>query len=307
MGVEIVNLGFTPKGRETIRRKKDAGSVPSDPLQPAPPVSRSVGLWIFNPEPHTTLAKLESAYLGALEAVDQVEGRRAEAKASGNFTDDGVRADVLAFAASDLAPKLRRHQQTVDQAQQELKERREKLVLPAPDKTDAAGQMRRLWRLDKLRALSDQERNSYIAKNLDKLHPELVQAVLEMPEYSGLLDADLDQIRERAFRASHGATLDELNELDRGIALADRAVRMAREEVAIEAGVDLAKFDTTAAPFERKVGPWLKNTPDGVRVVRWNGAKTGGTLAVPTADELEGGVFYDDFAEYEAAHGGVAA
>jgi hypothetical protein len=37
---------------------------------------------------------------------------------------------------------------------------------------------------------------------------------------------------------------------------------MAREELAIEAGVDLAAFDAAAAPFEKKVGPWLKKTPD---------------------------------------------
>jgi len=31
---------------------------------------------------------------------------------------------------------------------------------------------------------------------------------------------------------------------------------MAREELAVEAGVDLAKFDAAAAPFEKMVGPW---------------------------------------------------
>jgi hypothetical protein len=61
---------------------------------------------------------------------------------------------------------------------------------------------------------------------------------------------------------------------------------MAREELAIEAGVDLAAFDAAAAPFEKKVGPWLKKTPDGVRVLRWNADKSGGTLAVPTPDDI---------------------
>ena len=82
---------------------------------------------------------------------------------------------------------------------------------------------------------------------------------------------------------------------------------MAREELAVEAGVDLAKFDAAAAPFEKMVGPWLKKTSDGVRVLRWNAAMTGGTLAVPTADELEHGVFYANIDEYRAAHSEVAA
>jgi len=306
MPVEMVSLGFTPKGRETIRRRLVA--APGNPMQPDPPLSRVVGLWTFDPKPNTTLAKLEAAYLGALEAVDQVETRRSEAKASGKFTDAGVSTEVLQFAAGTLAPKLHRHRQTIDQARQEAKERREKLTLPAADKTDAAGQTRRLWKLDKFNAMSNEERNSYIAKNLGNLNPELMQAFLEMPEYSKVLPSDLAQIRDRALRAQHGDdAVNELEEEDRGIALADRALRMAREELAVEAGVDLAKFNEAAAPFEKQAGPWLKKTSDGVRVLHWNADKSGGTLAVPTADELEHGVFYANIDEYRAAHGEVAA
>jgi hypothetical protein len=176
--------------------------------------------------------------------------------------------------------------------------------MPAADKTDAAGQMRRLWKLDKFNMMPSNERNSYIAKNFDRLDPELVQPFLEAPEYSKLLPSDLAQIRDRVLRAQHGDdAVDELEQLERGIALADRAVRMACKELAIEAGVALATFDTAAAPFEKKVGPWLKKTSEGVRVVRWNAARTGGTLAVPTPDELERGVFYANIDECRAAHG----
>src|SRR5262249_49828613 len=113
MPVEMVSLGFTPKGRETIRRRKGTGSLPSDPMRPDKLQSRVVGLWVFDPKPNTTLAKLESAYLAALEIVDQVEARRSEAQASRKFTDDGVNAEVLQFAASTLAPKLHRNRQTI--------------------------------------------------------------------------------------------------------------------------------------------------------------------------------------------------
>jgi hypothetical protein len=57
-----------------------------------------------------------------------------------------------------------------------------------------------------------------------------------------------------------------------GSALADRAVQLAREEVAIDAGVDLAKFDAAAKPYEKPAGPWLKrikqNGVEEVRVLR---------------------------------------
>jgi len=45
-----------------------------------------------------------------------------------------------------------------------------------------------------------------------------------MPEYSNFLSADLDQIKDRALRATYGAAVDELDELVRGIEIADRAV-----------------------------------------------------------------------------------
>jgi integrase len=45
-----------------------------------------------------------------------VEARKAEAIASKKFTDEGVANDVLQFAASKLAPKLKRARQTVEAA-----------------------------------------------------------------------------------------------------------------------------------------------------------------------------------------------
>jgi hypothetical protein len=56
----------------------------------------------------STLAKLEAAYLAALESVDQIEAHKAEAIASKKFTDEGVITDALQFAASKLMPRLKR-------------------------------------------------------------------------------------------------------------------------------------------------------------------------------------------------------
>jgi hypothetical protein len=152
-------------------------------------------------------------------------------------------------------------------------------------------------------------RNTFVAKNLARLDPELVQAFLEMPEYSKLLPADLAQIRDRTLRAQHGdEVVDELEQLEAGIIQADRTLRMAREELAIEAGIGLAKFNEAAAPYERAAGPWLKkwreNGVEMVRVVRWNAdPNTGGTLGIPTEEELQTGKFYKDIDEYRKAHG----
>jgi hypothetical protein len=181
-------------------------------------------------------------------------------------------------------------------------ERRAKLTVPI-DKNDTYGFMRRQRKLDLLLRLPEKERQAVIAN--EKLDPELAQAILEldMPaEMLGLSAATCGLIRERALRAAHGDVIDELEELDTGIALADRAVHMARAKLAVEAA---------AAPFEKSIGPWLKKSVEGgkevIRVVRWNADKSGGTLAVPTADELERGVFYANIEEYRAAHGDAAA
>jgi hypothetical protein len=124
-----------------------------------------------------------------------------------------------------------------------------------------------------------------------------------------ILSTDLAQIRERALRSQHGDdAVDELEQFDRAIALADRAVRMAREEVAIDAGLDLAKFNKAAAAYEEAPSPWLRkcweNGVEVVRVVRFNAdPRTGGTLSTPTEEELQTGKFYKDIHEYRQAHG----
>jgi hypothetical protein len=84
----------------------------------------------------------------ALSAVDAVEARKVTAEKSGTLTPSGVLADTLQFAASTLAPKLQKAKRAVEQAKSEAAERRAKLVLKPADKTDAAGQMRRLRKLD---------------------------------------------------------------------------------------------------------------------------------------------------------------
>jgi hypothetical protein len=51
------------------------------------------------------------------------------------------------------------------------------------------------------------------------------------------------------------ASRDELEQLKRGIALADRAVQLAREEITQDSGANLVKFDVAAAPFQKTIGP----------------------------------------------------
>ena len=121
-----------PKGRTTIRR---GGSLTGT----AGPISRRVRLWEYDPKPNTTLAKLESAYLAGLNAVDRAEERTKANAASGKFTPDGVKQDAQQFALNELVPSLHRARTTIQKARAEVAERKSKLTLQAPDKTDVRG------------------------------------------------------------------------------------------------------------------------------------------------------------------------
>src|SRR5262249_11882853 len=226
----------TMKGRITIRREKGSAS-PGDPLQPYRSRSRTIEPWVLEAAAGSTLTKLEAAYLDALAAVDAVEDHKAAASKSGKFTPQGTTDDALQFAASTYAPKLRRARQVVEVAKQEAVDRRAKLVLKPSEKMDAAGQMRRLWKLDRLAKMPDSERNAYIAKNIDNLDPELAQAILEVPEFSGLLASDVEQIRDHALRTQYGdKVFSEQRDLEAGIAIVEQVLPLAREAIAQDVG-----------------------------------------------------------------------
>jgi hypothetical protein len=216
------DIFVTPKGRMTIRKSPNNGTL-----------NKNINLWEFEPKPGTTLAKLEAAYLAALDAVDHIEQRKAEAKASGRFTDDGVAADALSFATSKLAPTLQRHQQTVVAARREAAERRAKLKLQSAEKTDLVGAMRRQEIRAWLRTMPPEERNRYLSTNLEKMDPEMALAIREMPgEMTGIPGSLREQLIDLALQAQHGEAIAELQHLERGIEVADRALNAAREEIA---------------------------------------------------------------------------
>ena len=293
MTVQMSNLGFRPKGRQHIRRNSS---------------TRTVGLWALNAEPNTTLAKLEKAYLGALAAVDAIEDHKVAAKATGRFTDQGLVDGALQFAVSELAPTLHRDKQTIAAAKTEATERRAKLRLEPADKTDAVGFARRAEIRGWLRSLPANERNAFVGQ-ISKLDPEIALAIVEVrPELSGVLAADRDQLLDRALLAQHGPAIQEVEELERGIELADRAISMAREELATEAGIDLTKFNEAAAPYEKAAtAPWLRKRIEGgvevIRCVKLRDAGGGGVEVLATPEEIEMGQYFANYDEYRQAGG----
>ena len=125
-----------PKGRPTIRK---GGSLTGN----HGPVSRPIKLWPFNPKPNTTLAMLEAAYMSGLDAVDRIEARTRSNAASGKFTPEGVKDDTLKFALGDIVPVLHRARTTIKKAKAEVAERKSRLKVEGPDKSDVAAAFRR--------------------------------------------------------------------------------------------------------------------------------------------------------------------
>jgi hypothetical protein len=132
-------MAITMKGRSTIRSNPSTNRA-----------VRRIEPWTLSARENSTLAKLEKAYLDALEAVDLIEAHKVKAEKSGTLTPSGVVNDALSYAASMLAPALKKARTVVEQAKHEAAARRAKLTLKQSDPADAAGQMRRLWKLGRV-------------------------------------------------------------------------------------------------------------------------------------------------------------
>ncbi len=104
---------MTMRGRTTIRRSTP--ELVGNPTTPRKPRSRTISPWMFDDEAkHSgTFVKLQESYLAILAGVDGVEDRRIEAAKSGKYTPEGVLADTLQFAATKVAPELRKAQRLV--------------------------------------------------------------------------------------------------------------------------------------------------------------------------------------------------
>jgi hypothetical protein len=285
-----------PRGRQTIRK---GGSLTGA----NGPVSRPMKLWEFEPKPNTTLAKLEAAYMAGVEAVDRVEARARANATNGKFTPEGVKDDVLRFALNDIVPELHRARTTIKKAKAEVAERRSKLTLAQPDKSDAAGAILRMQIRQKIEGMKTSEQNRYFDSYGDNLPSEVAQAILEMPaEFSGVPASLRNQVLHRALEAQHGPEFAEIAEIEQGIEAAENWVEGSRNEVRLEAGVtDERKFNEMAAPMETKHdAPWLRPGRDdsGAEIIRV--VDLDRRVERPaTPDEIDRGVFYTDYEHYK--------
>ena len=235
--------------------------------------------------------------------MSALEERTRGSTGSKKFTADGVRDDALKFAMNDLIPNLHRARTTIRKAKAEVAERRSRLKVEGPDKSDVAAAFRRMEIRTFIREMKSDEQTQFFAGYGDKLPAEVAMAILEVPsEFSGVPKSRHDLMMTRALEAQHGAEIAEIADLEEAIAAAESAVETGRDEVRLEAGaLDERKFNDLAAPIEAKHdAPWLRrsktsNGAEEIRVVDLDR----GVERPATPDEIERGVFYNDFEHYK--------
>ena len=275
-----------PKGRMTAR--KNGG--------------RRIRLFEQTASTNPTVKKLETVYLASLTAVDTVEARHSANKADPRFTPNGVRDALLTFVLSDAVPALHQGRTAIKKARAEVSERRAKLKIEGPDKTDVAAALRRMEIRTRLREMKSDELTAYFARYGDNLPTEVAMAVLELPpEYSGVPQSRHDLLTERALDAQFGNAIEEIKEIEQAIEAAESAVEAARDEVRIEVGIhDVAKFNQLAAPIEqRHSAPWLRRRKDSSGAEQIVVVDLDKRIERPaTLDEIEQGIYYRNFDDF---------
>jgi hypothetical protein len=281
-----MNNNFTmPKGRQTIR--KGGG--------------RRTRLWELSVSDNPTVQRLEAVYLAGLSTMDRLEARHTTNRADPRFTADGVRDDLLKFVLTDAVPALHQGRMAIKKARDEVAERRSKLKIEGPDKTDTAAALRRMEIRTRLREIKPHELSKYFARYGDNLPEEISQAVIEMPaEYSGVPQSRHDLLTQRALTAQFGSAIAEIKEIEQAIEAAASSVEAARDEIRLEVGIfDPAKFNALAAPVEAKqAAPWLRRRlEEGVEVIRVVDLEKGVERRA-TPEEIASGITAQTLDEY---------
>lgn len=281
-----------PLGRMTIR-KGLLGDQPS---------ARVVGTWNWDAKPGSTLEKLQAAYLSGLDAVDKFDAKRVSLEKDVRFTPEGRRDQLLEYAAKDLAPALKQGRNAVERAKQDLAARRANLKPPTADKSDIAGAMLRREIREWLGRMDGSKQAEFLASRGANLDPNIAMAIIEVPPEMGIVSPiQREKLIDRHMRASFGSEIDDIGDVEAAIKRAEASVEQSRELIRVEAtSGDRKKFDKVAAPFEKPVeAVWLRKNGDEVHVVDLER----NVSRKPTPQELESGIFYDNYEAYAAARG----
>jgi hypothetical protein len=213
--------------------------------------SALIGLWQWETKPHTTLRALEENYLAVIDTASKVSRRRIKLKSAGKHTDLGLTEELIP-AALETAKPLRRAQNAVARARKELSQRRERLKLKAPDKTNVVAALEHREIPSWLRSLPQAERDA--VTGAERIDPVIAEAILSAPrELSGVAASHVKLMTDRRLEAQHPGEAEELADLERAIEVTERAVTVNADEIVKELGIPKQRFLELIEPVLKEV------------------------------------------------------
>jgi hypothetical protein len=189
----------------------------------------------------THLAPHLVAFKKIRQLSEEVSKHRQSVEAPGTLNARGITEAIRGFAASKVVPELRRQQYRLEKAEKALAERRLRLGVPVPDKTDTAGAMLRAEVRSYLRELEPAERTALLMVNPSAL---VVSAVFEAPNFlSGVSDELRAQAEQAIVENSAPDDLAKIEEEREAIGVAGMGLEIAVRTIQDEVGF---KGDTRA-------------------------------------------------------------
>lgn len=293
-------------GRSTIRKSVPQLAANIHGMAPQPRQSSTrIKLWSIesDPKPGSTMYRLKDAYLQALASVDAIDGKREEILRSGQFTESGVKSRMLDLVKKEV-PTFARGRKLLAAAKREAAALRAELKLSPPDPADIRGEMIRAELRAVIRGMNAEERGKLLA-NPDGIDPAIAAAIVHAPALaSGVDETKRERLQTAALRAQAGDRLDQLDQLETAIEVAQSAIEAGHVELRFESGIEnAAEFDKAAAAIASSIPdemtPWLQRQHDGsVRVFDLESNKD----RAPTDEELKRGRFFKDYAEFKDHH-----
>lgn len=234
--------------------------------------------------------------LAASAVLDLAEGLRehaAKINANPGLTTSGKSNALREHIASKHLSALRQAAGPISEAAAAIKQRLDKVTIPAPDRADSVGAFERAEIRAMLRSLDPLQLQSFLVQNTD---PRIEDAVLSMPPVmSGVTQDTYDRTLAQARRRRFGKEMDDVAADQHLVDEANNAFLIARNEAQAIGDLSEREFDAMLQTSRGEV-PWLQTQGDGIVRVMPGQA----TYPVASADEIANGRFYASHEEWAA-------
>lgn len=211
-----------------------------------------VGTWLYTDggDPNSQAGRLGRAYTMAIEAVDELQGKRDQVEATGKYLPLGISELVGEDAMINAIPKVRRARSIVEGVRKEMEERAKGITLGKPsDETRKDHEEIRAA----MRAMNDKQRESFLAENRND--PLIASAIAgAIPALSGVHPEVHKNIKLEQLKREHGDAISELDDLNELLEKASRATAVSRNELRRIVGVEPDIFEKIAEAGERNNG-----------------------------------------------------